>query len=80
MKIALISDIHANLPALSAVLADIKRRKIGVIWNLGDSVGYGPFPRETLALLMRLGLRSIRGNYDDKVLLFPRKARIWKKT
>jgi predicted phosphodiesterase len=43
MKYALISDIHANLPALEAVLADIRRRSdIGAVYHLGDLVGYAP--------------------------------------
>jgi calcineurin-like phosphoesterase family protein len=48
MKYALISDIHSNLPALEAVLADIERREdVGAIYHLGDLVGYAPWPNET---------------------------------
>ncbi|MEE8392065.1 MAG: metallophosphoesterase family protein, partial [Anaerolineae bacterium] len=44
MKVALIGDIHANLPALEAVLAHIHEQGIEKIWNVGDFVGYGAFP------------------------------------
>jgi predicted phosphodiesterase len=45
MKYALISDIHSNLPALEAVLADIERREdVGATYHLGDLVGYAPWP------------------------------------
>ena len=51
MRYALISDIHANLPALEAVLADIEcRPDIGALYHLGDLVGYAPWPDEVVAL------------------------------
>ena len=57
MRIALISDIHANLEALQTVLADIDRRidtaKGDQIWNLGDIIGYGPNPVECADLVAR---------------------------
>jgi predicted phosphodiesterase len=66
MKYALISDIHANLPALEAVLADIDRRRdAGATYHLGDLVGYAPWPNETVALLRRRALPGIAGNYDS---------------
>ncbi len=68
IAIALLSDIHANLPALEAVIEDIKKRGIKHIWNAGDSIGYGPFPNETLSLLKRSKINSILGNYDKMVL------------
>ena len=50
MKYALISDIHANLPALEAVLADIGgRRDVGAVYHLGDLVGYAPWPNEVVS-------------------------------
>lgn len=68
MRIAAISDIHGNLGALEAVLADIQRRGADVIVNLGDIVS-GPLqPRETADLLMGLGLATIRGNHDRQLL------------
>ena len=51
MRIAVISDIHANLHALEAVLADIDRRGADEIWCLGDVVGYGPRPNECVDLV-----------------------------
>lgn len=66
MKVALISDIHANLPALEAVLADVDaRRDIGATYHLGDLVGYAPWPNETVGLLRSRGIPGIAGNYDS---------------
>jgi len=68
MIYALISDIHANLPALEAVLADIARRpNVGATYHLGDLVGYAPWPDETVALLERAGIPGVAGNYDSTV-------------
>lgn len=68
MKIALLSDIHANLPALEAVLADIERREhVSATYHLGDLVGYAPWPNETVALLRERGIQGIAGNYDSTV-------------
>jgi len=68
MKVALIGDVHANLPALEAVLAHARAQKVGAIWNVGDWVGYGAFPNEVVALLRQAGALSIIGNYDLKAL------------
>jgi len=65
--IALISDIHANLPALEAVLDDIKRRQASAIYHVGDLVGYAPWPNEVVALLAERGIQGISGNYDSTV-------------
>ena len=68
MRYALISDIHANLPALRAVLADIGRRSdVGATYHLGDLVGYAPWPNETVALLRERGITGVAGNYDSTV-------------
>ena len=68
MRYALISDVHANLPALRAVLDDIARRPgIGATYHLGDVVGYAPWPNETVALLCDAGVPGIAGNYDSTV-------------
>jgi predicted phosphodiesterase len=68
MKYALISDIHANLPALEAVIADIAGRSdVGATYHLGDLVGYAPWPDETVALLERAGIPGVSGNYDSTV-------------
>jgi predicted phosphodiesterase len=68
MKIAAISDIHGNLGALDAVLADITRRGADQIVNLGDILS-GPLqPFETAARLMALGIPTIRGNHERQLL------------
>jgi predicted phosphodiesterase len=65
---ALISDIHANLPALRAVLADIDRRSdIDATYHLGDLTGYAPWPNEVVSLLRERGIPGISGNYDSTV-------------
>ena len=63
MRVAVISDIHGNLPALEAVLADIEREGIDDIVVAGDSVS-GPWPAEVFDLLDSLGARIVRGNAD----------------
>lgn len=68
--IALISDIHANLPALTAVLADIKSQGIEQIYCLGDIIGYGPWPGECLDLAGGWEF-CLMGNHDHAVLLEP---------
>ncbi len=78
-KIALLSDIHGNLPALEAVLDDAAQEGIAEIWNLGDMLGYAPFPNEVLRRLREVEAVSIVGNYDRKVLDFARKTDAWKR-
>jgi predicted phosphodiesterase len=66
VKYALITDIHANLPALEAVLADVDRRgDVDAIYQLGDIVGYAPWPNETIELLRARGILGVAGNYDS---------------
>ena len=79
MKAALIGDVHANLPALEAVLADAESRGVEAVWNVGDFVGYGAFPDEVVRRLQQPHVVSIVGNYDLKVLKFPSKKAKWKK-
>ncbi len=68
MRYALISDIHANLPALEAVLAAIHARgDIDAVYHLGDLVGYAPWPNECVALLRERGIAGVAGNYDSTV-------------
>ncbi len=68
MRYALISDIHANLPALRAVLANIDARdNIDAIYHLGDLTGYAPWPNEVVSLLRERGIPGIAGNYDSTV-------------
>lgn len=68
MKLAAISDIHGNLGALEAVLADIGRRGADVIVNLGDILSGPLHPPETADLLMRMNLPTIRGNHERQLL------------
>jgi predicted phosphodiesterase len=66
VKYALITDIHANLPALEAVLADIDRQSdVTATYQLGDIVGYAPWPNETVALLQSRAIHGVAGNYDS---------------
>ena len=67
MQYALISDIHSNLPALDAVLADIDRRGINAIYHLGDLVGYSAGPNEVVARLIERAIPGVSGNYDSTV-------------
>ena len=68
MRYALISDIHANLPALVAVLDDIgARQAVGAVYHLGDLVGYAPWPNEVIEMLMVRGIPGVAGNYDSTV-------------
>jgi putative phosphoesterase len=78
MKVALIGDVHANLPALEAVLAHAHERGIEAIWNVGDFVGYGAFPDEVVQRLRSEYALSIIGNYDLKVLKFKKKRDKWR--
>ncbi len=65
MKTAILSDIHANMEALEAVLSDIdKQGGVDRYWCLGDIVDYGPEPRECLEKVRQLGALSIIGNHD----------------
>jgi putative phosphoesterase len=67
MTIALFSDVHANLPALEAVLAEIDRRRPDMIFCLGDLVGYAPWPNEVVESIRARGIPTIAGNYDEGV-------------
>jgi len=78
MKVALISDIHANLPALEAILNDAHGRGVEAIWNMGDMLGYGASPNEVVELLLKENAQNIMGNYDSKVLKVKEKKKNWK--
>jgi predicted phosphodiesterase len=71
MRIAAISDIHGNLPALEAVLADIAGRGCDLVVNLGDIVSGPLWPRETLERLVPLELPTIAGNHERQLLGAP---------
>lgn len=64
VRVAVISDVHANLYALEAVLGEIDRRSPAQIWCLGDTVGYGPHPNECCALVQERCALVLIGNHD----------------
>jgi diadenosine tetraphosphatase ApaH/serine/threonine PP2A family protein phosphatase len=63
-KIAVISDIHGNLPAFEAVMADVRETDAEEIWCLGDVVGYGAQPDECVTLAREVCHRALAGNHD----------------
>ena len=66
MKIALFSDVHANLPALTAVLASIDAQaEVRARFHLGDLVGYAPWPNEVVQEIAARGIPGVAGNYDS---------------
>lgn len=69
MLIAFISDIHANLPALEAVLDDMRSRGVRTSYCAGDILGYYTFPDETIQLLKRHRVTCIAGNHDRAALV-----------
>jgi predicted phosphodiesterase len=70
MKIALISDIHGNIPALEAVFKSIMDKGISEIYNLGDTC-YGPlWPEETVNLIINNNIKSIMGNSDEDIIKY----------
>ena len=66
-KIAVISDVHGNMPALETVLVDIKQRGIDLIYNLGDLVGKGPHSDLAIDRCREVCQVIVRGNWDDGV-------------
>lgn len=64
MKIALFSDIHANLPALEAFFADVDKRHPDAVYCLGDLVGYNVWPNEVINAIRERRIPTIAGNYD----------------
>ncbi len=68
MRVAVLGCIHGNLPALEAVLADADAASVDRVVCAGDVVGWGPQPRECLALLRNRGIPSIRGHDDRRVV------------
>lgn len=66
-QIAIISDIHGNLPALDAVLADIRQRGIQTIYCLGDLVGRGPDSAKAVDICRAVCQGVVKGNWDDKM-------------
>ena len=68
MRIAFISDIHSNLPALEKVLEEIERNNVDRIFCCGDIVGYNAFPVECMREIERRKIESVMGNHDYAVL------------
>jgi putative phosphoesterase len=66
-RIAVLSDLHGNSAATEAVLAAIAAERPDAVYCLGDLVGYGAEPNETIALIRERGIPTIMGNYDDGV-------------
>lgn len=67
MRIALFSDIHANLPALEACLKSIEEQKADAVYCLGDLVGYNIWPNEVIEEIRKRGIPTIAGNYDQGI-------------
>jgi putative phosphoesterase len=67
MRLAILSDIHANLHALEAVWADVELQKPDRIYCLGDLVGYGAYPNEVVDFVRSRAVPTIMGNYDEGV-------------
>jgi putative phosphoesterase len=66
-SITVFGDIHANLPALEAVLADMQERELDNLYCLGDLVGYGVFPNEVTEIIRERRFPTLMGNYDQGV-------------
>ncbi len=64
MKIALFSDIHANLPALEAHFKDLENKDVDAMYCLGDLVGYNIWPNEVIEEIRKRHIPTIAGNYD----------------
>ena len=68
MKIAVISDIHGNVDALSTFFKDVTTENVDTIICLGDLVGYGPYPNEVISMIREKHILCIKGNYDNSVV------------
>ncbi|MDM1047673.1 metallophosphoesterase family protein [Sphingobacterium hotanense] len=68
MKIALFSDVHANLPALEAMFDDLDKREVDSIYCLGDLIGYHVWPNEVIDLIRSRRIPVISGNHDAKLV------------
>ena len=66
-QVTIFGDIHANLPALEAVLADMDARGLSPLYCLGDLVGYGTFPNEVIETIRERNIPTLMGNYDQGV-------------
>lgn len=66
-RLRVFGDIHGNLPALEAVLADIEDQGSSALYCLGDLVGYGTFPNEAISIVRERDIPTLMGNYDQGV-------------
>lgn len=66
-QVTIFGDIHGNLPALEAVLADIDANSLSPLYCLGDLVGYGTFPNEVIRTIRERNIPTLMGNYDQGV-------------
>ncbi|MEM8487063.1 MAG: metallophosphoesterase family protein [Bacteroidota bacterium] len=65
MKVILLTDIHANLPALQAVVKAVERQGYDLLYHAGDAIGIGPFPQEVIEVLSELNsAKFVQGNHD----------------
>jgi predicted phosphodiesterase len=67
MRLAILSDIHANLHALEAVWQDLEQQHPEAVYCLGDLVGYGANPNEVVTFIRERQVPTIMGNYDEGV-------------
>jgi predicted phosphodiesterase len=66
-RVTIFGDIHGNLPALEAVLADMDAHQLSPLYCLGDLVGYGTFPNEVIGIIRERNIPTLMGNYDQGV-------------
>jgi putative phosphoesterase len=67
MRIAIFSDVHANLPALQAFFTDLEHQNTDAVYCLGDLVGYNIWPNEVIQEIRKRGIPTIAGNYDEGI-------------
>jgi putative phosphoesterase len=75
VRLAIISDVHSNLPALEAVLADAEGQSVERVFCAGDLVGQGPHPNQVVSRIRRAGIPSILGNQEVEVRELADRAR-----
>jgi diadenosine tetraphosphatase ApaH/serine/threonine PP2A family protein phosphatase len=68
MRIGIFSDVHANLPALETVLAKLRDEAVDLMYCLGDTVGYGPYPNECIELVRTNCKLVLKGNHDSGLI------------
>lgn len=80
MRLLLLSDIHANVVALQAVLKDAENRRYDQVVHLGDAVGYGPHPHDVVETLREIDATCIVGNHDHMLLGYADGTRPYKES